>query len=93
MLASIVVFVFEQMPRQMSAAFFCRLNKMLSLENCKKILGDKAIDLSDEAIEEIRDELYIAANLAFSHWQKNCSSTKREEKSSLTVGEQPVSAL
>lgn len=66
---------------------------MFTLEHCKKILGDKAVGLSDEAIEAIRDELYIAANLAFNHWQKNCSSTKGGEKSSPAAGEQPNSAL
>jgi hypothetical protein len=66
---------------------------MLSVENCKKILGDKAIGLSDKAVEAIRDELYVAANLAFAHWQKSCASTKGEEKSFLVVGEQPNSAL
>ena len=61
---------------------------MFTLEHCKKILDDKAVGLSDEAIEAIRDELYIAASLAFEHWRKS-SSTKGEEKSSLVVGEQP----
>ena len=62
---------------------------MLTLEQCKKILGNKAQNLTDSEIESIRDELYIAANLAFSHWQKNRSSTKEGEPSPLFVGEQP----
>lgn len=61
---------------------------MLTLQHCKKVLGDKAKNYTDEQIEAIRDELYIAANLAFEHWRKS-SSTKGEEKSSLAVGEQP----
>lgn len=64
---------------------------MLSIEQCKKILGNKAKNYSDELIEAIRDELYVAANLAFAHWQKNCSSTKEGENSSAFVGEQPTS--
>jgi len=63
----------------------------LSVEQCKKILGDKSKNYTDEQIEVIRDELYILANLAFEHW-KSCSSTKGEEKSSSLVGEQPTSA-
>jgi hypothetical protein len=65
---------------------------MLTLERCKKILGNKANELSDEKIEAMRDELYIAANLAFAHWQKNCSSTKAGEPSPIFVGEQPTSS-
>jgi len=64
---------------------------MLPVQQCKKILGEKAKNYSDEVVEAIRDELYVAANLAFEHWRKNCSSTKGEEKSSLFVGEQPTS--
>lgn len=63
---------------------------MLAITQCKKVLGEKARDLTDEQIEAIRDQLYIAANLAFTHWQKNCSSTKAEELSSLFAGEQPA---
>ena len=63
---------------------------MLSVEKCKKILGDKAKIFTDEEVEELRDEFYVAANLAFNDWQKNCSSAKEVEKSSLFVGEQPT---
>ncbi len=59
---------------------------MLSIEQCKKTLGDKSKNYTDGQIEAIRDQLYIAANLAFAHWQKNCSFTKGDEKSSLIVG-------
>jgi len=66
---------------------------MLTVQQCKKILGGKAKGQSDETIEQFRDALYILANLSFEHWRKNCSSTKGEEKSSSIVGEQPTSAL
>ncbi len=67
---------------------------MLTLLQTKKILGDKAKNYTDERIEAIRDELYVAANLAFEHWRKNCSSTKPGEASPVAVGEQaPASAL
>jgi len=48
---------------------------MLSVEKCKKVLGAAAEKLTDEEIESFRDELYIAANLAFSHWQESRVST------------------
>lgn len=41
---------------------------MLTIEQCKKIIGDK--NLTDKEVEEIRDELYILANLAFEHWRE-----------------------
>lgn len=41
---------------------------MLSIEQCKKLIADK--DLTDKEVEEIRDELYILANLAFEHWRE-----------------------
>lgn len=63
---------------------------MLSVEQCKKILGERARNYTDEQLEAIRDELYILAGLAFEHW-KHCSSTKGEEKSSSFAGEQPAS--
>ena len=63
---------------------------MLTVQQSKKILGDKAKDLSDEAVEAIRDQLYVAANLAFARWQKNCSSAKAGETSPLFAGEQPA---
>ena len=67
---------------------------MLTLEQCKKLLGDKAKNYSDEFIEALRDELYVAANLSFEHWRKNCSSTEGDGAASLSVGEQtPTSAL
>lgn len=64
---------------------------MLTLTHCKKILGNEAADLSDEDIDALRHEMYVLANLSFNHWQKNCSSTKAEELSSLFVGAQPTS--
>jgi len=64
---------------------------LITIKHCRKILGDKARNYTDEQIEAIRDQLYILANLAFGHWQKNCSSTKAEEIPSSFVGEQPTS--
>jgi len=61
---------------------------MLSIEKCKKILGNKAAKYSDEQLGKIRDELYIAANLAFENWRS--SSTKGEDNSSPSVGAQTL---
>ena len=44
---------------------------MLTVEQAKKILGEKSKNYTDEQIESIRDTLYIAANLAFEHWRKS----------------------
>ena len=66
---------------------------MLSIEQCKKILGGKAKNYTDEQIETIRDELYVAANLSFGHWQKNCSSAKPEKSSSFSSNEKTTKNL
>jgi hypothetical protein len=63
---------------------------MLSVEQCKRILGERAKNYTDEQLEAIRDELYILAGLAFEHW-KRYSSAKTEEKSSAFAGVQPAS--
>ncbi len=52
---------------------------MLSVETCKKIMGKDADNLTDENIEQIRDDLYIVANLAFSHWQQSYVSTDTQQ--------------
>lgn len=51
---------------------------MLSVEQCKKLISDKS--LTDKEVEEIRDELYILANLAFEHWKeaKNQNDSNRQ---------------
>lgn len=64
---------------------------MLSVQECRKRLGSKAKDLTDENLELVRDQLYILAGLAFTHWKENCSSTKGENNLSPFVGEQPTS--
>lgn len=64
---------------------------MFTLEHCRKILGKKADGLTDEQVEAVRDELYIAANLAFSNWQSRCTSAKADESSSTFAGVQPAS--
>ena len=66
---------------------------MLTITYCRKRLGDKAKDLTDEQLEAIRDQLYILAGLSFEYWRKSNSSTKGEESSPLFVGEQPTSAI
>lgn len=64
---------------------------MLTLERSKKILGDKAKNYTDEQIEAIRDELYIAANLAFSNWQKNRCLTTGDTMQSPVVSQRLTS--
>jgi hypothetical protein len=62
-----------------------KAKKMLSIEQCKKLIGDKT--LSDKEVEEIRDELYILANLAFDHWKetrKPIGGQKTASKPALT---------
>lgn len=65
---------------------------MLSVEQSKKILGDEAKNLTDEQIEAMRDELYIAANLAFAHWQHSNVSAKGDVVPSPFAGALPVLA-
>jgi len=50
---------------------------MLSIEQCRKLIGDKT--LSDKEVEEIRDELYVLANLAFDHWKETKKPLKEQE--------------
>jgi len=65
---------------------------MLTLEQCKKILGDKAKNYSEESIELIRDQLYIAANLSFEHWKKgHCLTSGDETNTSSEVSQRLTS--
>ena len=65
---------------------------MLTLEQAKKILGDKAKNYTDEQLETMRDELYIAANLAFNHWQKShCLTSEDAVPASLEVSQRLTS--
>ncbi len=41
---------------------------MLSIEKCREILGDKAIDMSDEQIIELRDSLYNLGEMALDQY-------------------------
>lgn len=41
---------------------------MISLDKFKELLGDEAIGLTDEEIEEIMDAQYKFARLAFDKW-------------------------
>ncbi len=36
---------------------------MMSLEECREILGDKAIELTDDEVVEIRDHFYWLADV------------------------------
>lgn len=70
---------------------------MFSLEKCKRILGAKAEGLTDEYLESVRDQLYIAANLAFEHWRKghcltsgDSANTSPEVSQRLTPNPLPV---
>lgn len=64
---------------------------MLSITECRKILGDKAKNLSDENIEAIRDALYLQANLVFNNWQKSCLPAKRDFSKSPSASEKLAS--
>lgn len=41
---------------------------MIPIEKCKEILGDNAIDLSDEQIIELRDSLYVLGEMALEQY-------------------------
>lgn len=47
---------------------------MISLEECRKILGDAARGLSDAELDHLRQQLYGLADIAIS-----CYLTRREE--------------
>ena len=65
---------------------------MFTLQQIRKVLGKKAEDLTDEQVEAIRDELYIAANLAFAHWQKShCLTSADAIPASLEVSQRLTS--
>lgn len=65
---------------------------MLSVEKCRKLLGKNTEGLSDEAIEQIRGDLYVAANLAFTRWQESHVQAKESDIPSPFVNAQPVFA-
>ena len=52
---------------------------MLSIEQTRKILGDKAKDLTDEQLTEIRDGFYNLANVIFDKWMDD----RKKKKTSL----------
>jgi hypothetical protein len=51
---------------------------MLSIEQCRKTLGEKAAKLTDEQLVVLRDSLYSTVNLIFDHLQKK--EMKKNEK-------------
>ena len=60
---------------------------MLSIEQCRKRLGDKAKDLTDETIENIRDVLYVQAGLIFDEWRKSHCLTSGDSNTSPEVSQ------
>ena len=44
---------------------------MISIEECRKHLGDKGNQMSDEEVEKIRDSLYGLAELALECYFEN----------------------
>jgi hypothetical protein len=44
---------------------------MMSLEALRKLLGDRAEWFSDEKLEEVRQDIYMFANIAFDIHQQN----------------------
>lgn len=41
---------------------------MLSIEKCRELLGDTAIDMPDEKITEIRDSLYTLGEISLDQY-------------------------
>ncbi len=55
---------------------------MISIKQCKKLISDKT--LTDAEVEQVRDELYILANLAFEQWRdKNINKKNEAERRTL----------
>ncbi len=51
---------------------------MLTIERCRKILAERATNLTDEQVAVLRDSLYGAVNLIFDHLQKK--EMKKDEQ-------------
>ena len=49
---------------------------MLSIQECKEILGDVAKDMSDERILEVRNDLYTLAEIALDEYFKKYDTVK-----------------
>ena len=44
---------------------------MMSINELRKLLGEKASEYSEEEIEEIRRDIYTLANIAFDIYKRN----------------------
>jgi len=47
---------------------------MLNIEECRKVLGDTANNMTDEEIKEVRDSLYVMAELALDTYIEKCNT-------------------
>lgn len=43
-------------------------NNMISIEKAREILGDKAKNMSDKELEQLRNDLYRMVGLALDHY-------------------------
>lgn len=41
---------------------------MLSIEKCRQVLGDRAIDMTDEQIMKVRDSLYALVEMTLDQY-------------------------
>jgi len=53
---------------------------MISISKCRKLIGDKAEKMTNKEVEEVRDQFYKLADLAFDSWLEN----KKQENDNLT---------
>lgn len=70
------------MPRLtiLKSTQFLYTENMLSIEETRKLIDDKS--LSDTEVEQIRDELYVLANLAFDVWRDTKKSPEDKKRGS-----------
>ena len=54
---------------------------MLSIAQCRKILGDAATSLSDEQIRRQRDTLYGFADIILDHYLREAASSPGSQRS------------
>lgn len=59
------------------AVFDYRKKKKLSIEYCKSILNKDGYNYTDEQVEQIRDFLYLLADIQYQHF----NMTEHEEES------------
>jgi hypothetical protein len=63
---------------------------MISIEQCRKLIADKS--LTDEEIEQVRDELYALANLAFDSWRESIKPKEKPSNATGSLSKPPLSA-